>query len=141
MSLRHAMTLLLSSIVVFSLCHNTRGGGELKLRDLKKGEAQHLEILKKELAFSEWQSKERNGRSVFVTNIDLSLLVPTNVICVSEKIEGEIPTYRVQCTRGSINASAKKIAFNIWICPSVQLAREGIVRRFLNVSAPISYLK
>lgn len=118
-----------------------RAGEQKNFPRLSHEEREHIESIKTKLNFEQWRHKGRNGRNILLTSIDIAALLPSGIECTQERLEGEFPAYRVQCSRGGTDGSSKAVIFNLWLFPSVDHAREGVLRRFLTVSAPMPYLK
>lgn len=113
-----------------------------ELTEISNHEKNEIEYIKKEINFSEWETKTREGsRVVSSKGFDAKVLVPPNVEYSSNKIEGPIPTYHIKYVRTDDAGMSEQINLLVRIFPSVQEAHEGMLRYFLQVSAPLSYLK
>lgn len=129
---------------LFLSAWSVRGEEGYKLPDLSQSQKGRLDRIKSALRYTEWQSTDRNGWNLYVAATNMAqlvcLLLPSDVKCETEAVAGEIPTCRVHCARENTNGVMESIAFNVWLCPSIEIAREGVLRWFLNVSAPLPYL-
>ena len=133
---------MLGLILVFVCFAWVSPAGEQKdLSSRSQGERQYIELLKKQLDFNQWISRDRNGLNILLPSINFAPLLPVDIEYTQEKDDGNIPAYWVRCARNASDGTRKTIAFKVWLFPSVYRAREGVLRRFMYVNAPMSYQK
>jgi len=112
---------------------------------LSAGERARLERLRRELSYDSWKATLRRERLIHIFDFRAEKLLPAGTkgtnVTFSEHQDSGSKRYRIRCTTSGEEGKPTMLDSVVTVMPSVEKAREAMLRRFLHVSAPIAYLK
>jgi len=100
-----------------------------------------MAAIEKELNFAAVAGKTREDRHIVIWPADIRQIIPESVKSTVTRVDGAVPSYRVNCSRPDANGKIEQIGLDIRILASAAEAHRLLLRHFLHVSAPLALLQ